>query len=400
MEISNKKLIYIIIYFLICFISEIFYSNYLYTKSLYFQNGIQNFIKSINFQTIFSKITKTGKDWFFIYISLFIGLIFSIKHAYIIFLNVFFVSYIKELLKMIYHHKRPFWENSNINIGCSTDFGHPSGHSICSTTGYLTLYYFISKRKYFKKNIIFRFLIFFLFLIYIFLILISRLNDGVHSLDQVLFGFTLGCGFYILFFFVFEIDNLKLNQVIEFLNLFIVILFNILSLLLPIGIYYIMKKINNNFPYQPPDECLKKESYLPQFSKLYEKSLISSMKVSLISGCLFSLLYVKYFMKIINIDDENKLISWDHHNIYQRIGTFLFILILGYPGYYIYHINFFNKTDKLYVILLFKQILPLEISAFFMFGFGIYISIKMVDILKKNQSLNESELYLTSNLDI
>jgi hypothetical protein len=161
-----------------------------------------------------------------------------------------------------------------------------------------------------------------------------------------------------------------------------------------------MKKINKNFPYQPPDECLKKESYLPQFSKLYEKSLISSMKVSLISGCLFSLLYVKYFMKIINIDDENKLISWDHHNIYQRIGTFLFILILGYPGYYIYHINFFNKTDKLYIILLFKQILPLEISAFFMFGFGIYISIKMVDILKKNQSLNESELYLTSNLDI
>ena len=395
---SISKIIFIIIYFLLCFILERIYWEYFYKKSLLFQNGLQNFINRMNLKPIFKYITKSGKDWFFSYITIIIILIFTIKEGIILFTIIFFSSYIKDLLKIIFHHERPFWENVNIKIDCNSGFGHPSGHSFCSSIGYLILYYFISENEKLKKKRIFRILIFCIFLFYIFLILISRLYFGVHSLDQVIFGFSLGCGFFMLFFCVLEIQNLKNEEIFKFLNFFNVIFFTLFTLLIPFLFYFIFKKSQINF--SPPDECIYDELILPKFSTLFEDAFIGSMKINVVNGELFGLLFIKLLIKQNSIvDDKFFLLNWNGYNFYKKLSSVLFILFIGFPGYWFYHQSFFKNVDNIYIILIFKEFFPLFISSFLMFGFGIFVKFKIGE--KEKNNINDSnELIMSYNFNI
>ena len=391
-----SKIIIIIIYFILCFILERIYWQYFYNKSLYFQNGLQNFINRTNLKPIFKYITKSGKDWFFSYITLIIILIFTIKEGILLFTIIFFSSYIKDLFKIIFHHERPFWENSNIKIDCNTGFGHPSGHSFCSSIGYLIIYYFFSEKM--KKKRILRILIFFFFLFYIFLILTSRLYFGVHSLDQVIFGFSLGCGFFMLFFYVLEIQNLKNEEIFQLLNFYNVIFFTLFTNLIPFPFYFLFR--NSQINFFPPVECINEESVLPKFSQLFENAIIGSMKINVVNGELFGLLFIKFLMKKeIIIHDKFFLLNWNGYNFYKKLSSFLFILFIGFPCYWFYHQSFFKNVDNLYIILIFKEIFPLFISSFLMFGFGIFFKFKMGEI-EKDKINNSNELTMSYNFNI
>ena len=394
-KLSYSKIILIIIYFLLCFILERIYWKYFYHKSLLFQNGLQNFINRNNLKTIFKYITKSGKDWFFSYIALIIIFIFTIKEGILLFTIIFFSSYIKDLFKIIFHHKRPFWENSNIKIDCNAGFGHPSGHSLCSSLGYLIIYYFCSE-KIQKKRIV-RILIFFLFLFYIFLILISRLYFGVHSLDQVIFGFSLGCGFFMLFFYVLEIQKLKDEEIFKLITFTNVIIFTLLTLLIPFPLYFAFK--NSQINFFPPEECSNDELVLPKFSTLFENALIGSMKINAVNGGLFGLLFINSLIKKQIIIDKFYLLIWNGYNFYNKLSSLLFILLIGFPGYWFYHQSFFKNVDNIYIILIFKEIFPLFLSSFLMFSLGIFCKFKIGE--KDKEQINDNcQLTMSYNFNI
>jgi membrane-associated phospholipid phosphatase len=136
------------------------------------------------------------------------------------------------VLKMYHHSPRPFWVNEQITPdSCYTQFGNPSGHSIFAAFFAMYLYYWMFHYKApsfseqarilreqrttslqndeelqihpnpvpaFKEapfataGTVIRFVSFLILLLGFLAIGLSRLILGVHSLNQVIYGFMLG----------------------------------------------------------------------------------------------------------------------------------------------------------------------------------------------------------------
>lgn len=93
------------------------------------------------------------------------------------------------IMKQIYHNPRPYMVDSDITAyHCSKEFGNPSGHSSSSCLISILLYLDIGQhlKIYFKIPALF------LAIFWATGIPFSRYLLGVHSLDQVVYGFTLG----------------------------------------------------------------------------------------------------------------------------------------------------------------------------------------------------------------
>ena len=102
------------------------------------------------------------------------------------------IMWLMSLVKMLYHSPRPYMVDDDVQVfGCSTEFGHPSGHSLNSMTFSLALLLdFLqsvpepsgcSKAAAYIGAIVTPLLVGF-----------SRLYNGVHTLDQIIYGLLLG----------------------------------------------------------------------------------------------------------------------------------------------------------------------------------------------------------------
>lgn len=119
----------------------------------------------------------------------------------------------------MYHEPRPYMRNSDILVlggGCSSSYGHPSGHSLTSAAATFTLLWDMLK-MYSESSIWLRVLAICLSPIIPFIVGFSRLFNGVHSLDQIILGWILGiwlscfCHFYIRPLFIPHIKDLLSN---------------------------------------------------------------------------------------------------------------------------------------------------------------------------------------------
>ena len=153
----------------------------------------------------------------------------------IVLMNILISMLIICLLKIIYQSPRPFWKSDEImKIDCEEDFGNPSGHSFTAVFMFITYYlvgvyynkwfystqeieeeaYFAKNKKYLEKSEnsisktnyykILRIVLLILMILVTFLVCASRFILGVHSLNQIIFGATLGLiTAYIIFGIVF-----------------------------------------------------------------------------------------------------------------------------------------------------------------------------------------------------
>jgi len=104
----------------------------------------------------------------------------------------------KNVLKFMHHTNRPFWEDDEITSGethCSLDFGKPSGHS--SGSGVIATFLCLELIHYMRVNhvnyILLKGILVSLFTVaYIFTMGFSRAFTGAHSLDQIIYGWSLG----------------------------------------------------------------------------------------------------------------------------------------------------------------------------------------------------------------
>lgn len=98
--------------------------------------------------------------------------------------------YFTVIMKLILHRPRPFMVvDSEIKVnGFSSEFGDPSGHTM-SCAQVLTTVFLDHNANFKGRNS-------YLFIVFISIILVivgySRMFNGVHSLDQVIYGALIG----------------------------------------------------------------------------------------------------------------------------------------------------------------------------------------------------------------
>ena len=113
---------------------------------------------------------------------------------------------IMNLTKMAYHEPRPFFVDADIKVyGCSAEYGNPSGHSLFAAAFafFLFLDIFESPHTKFKRWGLSYCISLFFVLAYTILIGFARLYVGVHTLNQVIYGWQLGI--WISFYFHFAL---------------------------------------------------------------------------------------------------------------------------------------------------------------------------------------------------
>ena len=111
--------------------------------------------------------------------------------------------------KLYYHQARPFWASSDVKaFGCSTQYGNPSGHSLTSMGAALFLWLDYNQNAQNKEgqfyNMYTRVFLFIVAITFGLSIGYSRLFLGVHSLNQLLFGWLLGIWIACTVHFIFK----------------------------------------------------------------------------------------------------------------------------------------------------------------------------------------------------
>ena len=161
---SKFKLILIIfiIYIIAVVISEQFYREYLFKKSIKIETDIYN-KSSKKLITFFKIITEFGTVLFLIPLLIIIHITLPINISYT-FLSVLILSaYYDNILKIIYSSPRPFWIKTSIKNECDGGFGNPSGHSFSSFSVFLSLWNILIENIKSFQNQFCRIFLFFIF---------------------------------------------------------------------------------------------------------------------------------------------------------------------------------------------------------------------------------------------
>lgn len=252
-----KSNIIIIILSIITIISEIIYRDALFEFSLDFEEEWQeNSPKQII--SFFKIITKFGGEYLMAMPILFILCFFSLIESSIYIFGLIFVLHFHSMMKIWYGDIRPFWKNKGLFQDiCDGGFGNPSGHSISSTYLYLMLFIYLSQTKLLYKRYIIQTLLFLLLLTWIVLIILSRLILGIHSINQVIYGSTLGLIVVLLISVVFKLHQMPVTYYKKFFKekIYISIIF---SLILFLSIFSII----SNFAFDNKSQIRKYENVL------------------------------------------------------------------------------------------------------------------------------------------
>jgi membrane-associated phospholipid phosphatase len=98
-------------------------------------------------------------------------------------------------MKIAYHEPRPYMISPDITpISCSKAFGQPSGHSMAASllaiAGVLDVFHGVGTKRFYSNGTYF--FVFSFALYWAITIPYTRFLLGVHSLDQIVYGSTLG----------------------------------------------------------------------------------------------------------------------------------------------------------------------------------------------------------------
>lgn len=330
------KLIIIIIYFSLIILTELIYHNSLFEKSLdIIQKFQEKFNKTSFLYTFFNFWTNLGSKGFLIVLYLITFFFIPLNKVYILIFLLVYTSFINGLFQIIYMQERPIWRNYSLKISSHFEciYGNPSGHSLGSSCSYLALWYIITDINFFKskKNTYFKYIILFFTIIIFLLIMLSRLYLGVHGLNQIIFGFLIGLGLFLVFLPLIKVHS---NNGVEFLNnhynyriqITLFFIFNIIIFYC----FYILREDNNDIEKNEgwKLECDKKK----WFKKLIRGSFIGGMSIFALIGMFFGILYCGIKIKKNYNDKENIFINWNEGFLKGRIIRFLFIIIGAIPA--------------------------------------------------------------------
>ena len=422
--------ILIILFSISIIISEYYFREPLFEYSKSFEKNWQE--NASNFTLIFFKIiTKVGGEYLMGAPVAFVLCFCSFIKSSFYIAGLIFCLHFHSMMKIWYGSKRPFWENVELYKDiCDGGFGNPSGHSITSVYLYLTLFVYISQSKLLRKKIIPKIILFILFVTYIILIILSRLILGVHSVNQVIYGSSLGLIVTLLIVQVFKLHQMPIQF---YKNLFKerTYIFCISSMLGLLEILSILSCLtfNKSFDYKKYEKILSDTcgSSLPNYRKFNLDGLFGSFVVLSLLGMYLGQIifwhlidnsYKNNSNKNINQNiDFNKTESEDISSIikdgcdeknYSKIidkyiiywnknRDFLFgsmwnvikiIIIINICFSPVILFMGISKEANIVLIFIFKFGIPFFLIFFLLYSFGFYYIIKIAcgtkeDLLKK-----------------
>ena len=232
-----------------------------------------------------------------------------------------------------------------------------------------------------KKSYIFTF-------IFIICICLSRLLLGVHSINQILFGFCLGLSLYYLLFYIIELNSNDSNQLYYSIsNLYKFILWGFILIIISCVPYFLIhpdsfkineydKNLQMKCPGYPNIKKFEHESFTCIFSFIF---VITSF-----IGCYVEFYYIfhnnisnwkRYNFNYDadneinlledNIDNKNK--RWNDTELIKSLKRLVFIcLVIGIImiPYFIIPMNLSYSF-----VLIFKIIIPVSFVTFLMFSY-------------------------------
>ncbi len=129
---------------------------------------------------------------------------------YVLFLTA--CGFLMNITKMAYHEPRPFMYTREIKVyGCSAEYGNPSGHSLFAAA--FNFFFFLDichSRARKVSNFVYFSLLFNAVLLTVF-IGFARFYVGVHTLNQIVYGWQLGL--LLAFYFHFCLQDLIIRHI-------------------------------------------------------------------------------------------------------------------------------------------------------------------------------------------
>jgi membrane-associated phospholipid phosphatase len=389
------KLCGIIVYIIAIVIAESFYRNPLFNYSLEFQQDFQeNSPPSAKY--FFLVLTEFGTMPALLPITIFFILFTPLNLAFLLVSLMGFCSYTNNLLKLIYSNPRPFWINEKIKIDCNTSYGNPSGHSLDSVAIYLGLWHIIVyKINWFKNKVILQILLLVAFIGLIITIILSRLYLGVHSINQVIYGSSLGLVMYYIFFHFFKLQDWDEKDFFNF--------FKEKKYILAVSVCYLCLFLLALFVFLFKNYDEYNKPHIEKLNKLCdEKSEVNlfqndgfkgSLIIFITFGTYYGLVFITHWAEkqqqnypnqTISVTPQNslyyenqqnsqhifyyeKLMNWYKGNFCSQIKRLLICISCGIP---LLLYVLIPSNSHLAIVYIFKNIIPLGIGIFFIFSFA------------------------------
>jgi len=395
MNLSQKyKIILLITYFILCIITNLFYKNYLFEKSLIIAKNFQSIFSSQFSKAFFLLITQFGSQVFYIPVFLIYFILNPLNYFIYIITTLILSIYTDCLMKIIYNDPRPFFINSELFQECEGGFGNPSGHSFGAAATYLGIWHLSMRYKKFKNNnkVIYGSLIF--TIIFIFIIMISRIYRGVHSIDQIIYGGLLGLGFYYLMFFIVDIYKLKPKEFFEKIDkdkyIFISIFCFLIILIFPF--YFIFNKYDDKIDSY--NKILNEKCKIEEYLKYYNNGVVGCLLVIILLAIYLGLIFLKKKCEKNIIDYEYKLLNLNKSNLKTNLIRSVIFLLFSFP----FILFILIKSNNLFIIFFFKIGLSFFFGSFSMFGLGIYFGFYLINKYNTNENV-KNNISIDSSID-
>ena len=424
---KNKYInISILLFLILSFASEFIYRDSLFSYSLELEEILQN-ITPNGIILYFKIITKVGGEYFMAFPLGFVLCFFSLIKSSIYISGFLFVLQFHSMMKIWYGNTRPFWIKGKLYKEiCDGGFGNPSGHSITTTYIYLTLFIYLKESKFLGKNLCVQIIIFIIFLFWILLIIFSRIILGLHSLNQIIYGSTLGIIVFLFITQVFKLHQMPILYYKKFFKekIYIIITF---SLLLFLSIFTVINKFifNTNFEIEKYNNILNEkcgEEY-PEYRRFNNDGVFGSFVIFALMGMylgqiLFWYLIDKRFKKnnilqksnishelilndfeseeeceeedyynnnnIENINNNKKIDeiinNWNRNRVLlfgsvKNVFKIIFIICLCISPLLLFIL--ISKNSNLFIIFFFKLGIPFFTILFMLYSYGFYYIIKI-----------------------
>ena len=370
------------------FISELFWREPLHKISIDFIEKFQNLVdKDV------LKVLKYFRLIQFYPLLIFIIIIvynFSNSYKTFVLITVLHFSWgISSILKMIYEGPRPYFESSSIEaFGCEAGWGNPSDYGIVATSFYLTLWKVLIDNSRINKCIKYSLLT--LCITTIFILFFSTIITGIHSFNQIIFGFIIGVLLYVLAFSIFDINVHDYTQFLKILNKysFWIVINYFVIFILGILLYNLRKyseqdrwieRINVKCSDRPINLRFHDEALIELFYFFSSMPAIFSLKSELIfSFNANKKIWKEFNFDVSNLIDETGLLEstrmsinlniktqWNHTtaviSIVRIILSFFLTGIIFLPNILIRYDN------NLLIVLFLKVLLPLLLFYYSLF---------------------------------
>lgn len=378
------KLILLLMFIIASVVGEFFYRQPLFDESIDFElswnRNAWGFTK-----TFYTIITNLGGEYCLIIYLIVIYFFFPLTKSFCFILGVITCNYIDNIMKLWFHDPRPFWKNTDLfNNKCDGGFGNPSGHAFTSTFTYLGVFKLLSQTQIVTKHIWLQMLLFVFCILMIIGIALSRVILGMHSLNQVFYGASLGLAVYFLQFHILYMQNMKIESYTKLFtsmkNLFInSIVFIIAFIVLLLSYLLIDYSSAEGYIKDLYTNCPEYEKEKP-YRRFQNDGFFGGLTLFCLMGAYYGQYFLWYKIHSHYGEDRDELINkW----VYNREGVYTsFVNVLKVIGIIILCaapmlIYLIISSTNLTVIFIFKVSIPFFITIFLLYGPGLYLMISL-----------------------